>query len=136
MNEIKDEIKQLAKQYFEEIVSIRQHLHKYPELSFREFKTSAFICAKLDEWGINYRKAIVKTGIVAQIEGKQPGRIIGFRADMDALPIREDNPYHYKSVNEGVMHACGHDVHTSCLLGAIRILKDLKDSFKGKIKFV
>lgn len=136
MTELKEEIKRLAGDYFEEIVSIRRHIHMHPELSFREFQTSEFICSKLDEWGVNYRKGIVKTGIVAEIEGNMPGKIIGFRADMDALPIREENNFDFKSVNEGVMHACGHDVHTSCLLGAIRILQNLKEKIRGKIKFV
>lgn len=136
MIELKNNIERLAGEYFEEIVSIRRHIHKHPELSFEEFQTSDFICSKLDEWGIKYRKGIVKTGIVAEIEGEKPGKIIGFRADMDALPVREENQFDFKSVNEGVMHACGHDVHTSCLLGAIRILKDFKEKIKGKIKFV
>ncbi|MFW5819924.1 MAG: M20 metallopeptidase family protein [Bacteroidota bacterium] len=136
MKDLKQEINNLAKEYFEEIVAIRRHLHKHPELSFREFETSGFICSRLDEWGVKYRKDIVKTGIVAEIEGEMPGKIIGFRADIDALPIREENDFDFKSINEGIMHACGHDVHTSCLLGSIRILLNFKDKLKGKIKFV
>ncbi|MGC9345112.1 MAG: M20 metallopeptidase family protein, partial [Bacteroidales bacterium] len=136
MEILKENINKLAEIYFQEIVSIRRHLHKYPELSFQEEKTSEFICSKLDEWGVSYRKGIVKTGIVAELEGKNPGKVIGFRADMDALPIFENNDFEYASMHKGVMHACGHDVHTASLLGAIRILKELIDQWSGKIKFV
>ena len=136
MDTLKTKITALADQYFEEIIAIRRHLHRHPELSFREFETSAYICSRLDEWGISYRKGIVKTGILAEIEGSGPGRIIALRADMDALPINENTGLDFKSVNDGVMHACGHDVHTASLLGLIRVLSGLKDSFSGKVKFI
>ena len=136
MADLKNTIQGLADKYFEEIISIRRHLHRHPELSFKEVETSAFICSRLEEWGIDYRKDIVKTGIVAEIQGSGSGRTIAFRADMDALPITEKSGLEYTSENEGVMHACGHDVHTSSLLGMIRILSDLRDSFRGKILFV
>ncbi|MBE0652898.1 MAG: amidohydrolase [Bacteroidales bacterium] len=136
MDTLKTKIAALADRYFDEIIAIRRHLHRYPELSFREFETSAYICSRLDEWGISYRKGIVKTGILAEIEGSGPGRIIAMRADMDALPINENTGLDFQSLNEGIMHACGHDVHTASLLGLIRVLSGLKDSFSGKIKFI
>jgi amidohydrolase len=134
--EIDIRIKELSEKYYDEIVSVRRYLHANPELSFEEFGTSAFICSKLDEWGVVYRKGIVKTGIVAELSGNKSGRIIAFRADMDALPIHEINNVPYKSIRDGVMHACGHDLHTASLLGAIRILQELKNEFSGKILFV
>lgn len=136
MESVKKKIKELSGKYFQEIVSVRRHIHKYPELSFQEERTSEFICSKLDEWQVHYKKGIVKTGIVAELDGGRPGRVIAFRADMDALPVHENNDIEYTSVHKGVMHACGHDVHTATLLGAIRILKDLKDHWSGRIKFV
>ena len=133
---LKEEIQNLSEKYSEEIISIRRHLHAHPELSFQEKETSAFICSKLDEWGITYRSGIAGTGILASLSGEKEGKTIAFRADMDALPIQEINEVPYKSMNQGVMHACGHDVHSACLLGAIRILMDISKEFKGKILFI
>ena len=125
---MKEKIKSLSDKYFSEVVALRRHLHANPELSFVEYNTSAFVCSKLDEWGIPYKNGIVKTGIVALIEGRNPAKkIIALRADLDALPIKEDNNKEYISKNVGVMHACGHDVHTSSLLGAAKILNELKN---------
>jgi amidohydrolase len=91
----------------------------------------------LDEWGIAYKAGYVGTGIVAHIRGKNPGsRIIALRADLDALPITEENDVPYRSLHHGVMHACGHDVHTSCLLGAARILHELRDEWNGTVKLI
>ncbi len=130
-------IKQLAAQYLTDTVAVRRHLHAHPELSFQETETSAFVCSKLDEWGIAYQAGYVKTGIVAHIRGKNPeSRIIALRADLDALPITEANDVPYRSKNDGVMHACGHDVHTSCLLGAARILHELRDEWSGTVKLI
>ncbi len=132
-----DKIKKLSNELFEEIRSVRQHIHKHPELSFKEEKTSLFIQQKLDDAGIEYNTGIVGTGIVGTINGKSTnGRIIALRADMDALPVKEINKLPYKSVHNGVMHACGHDVHMACLLGAARILNMLKSEFNGKVKLV
>jgi amidohydrolase len=132
-----ERIKQLASRYAEETVAIRRHLHAHPELSFKEDATSAFVCSKLDEWGIPYRTGYVRTGIVAHIHGRNPeSKVIALRADLDALPIVEENDVPYRSLNHGVMHACGHDVHTSCLLGAARILNDLRDEWDGTVKLV
>ena len=134
--ELKNQIKKLATKYYPEIIDIRRHLHANPELSFQEFETSAFICKNLDEWKIPYKTGFAGTGIVATLDGAGPGRIIGLRADMDALPIQEENDISFKSKNPGKMHACGHDVHVSCLLGSIRILQEIKSQWHGKIKFV
>ena len=133
---IKEEIKELAEKYFSEAVEIRRHIHSRPELSFEEYETSAFIVGKLNEWNVEYRDGIAKTGILARIDGKHPGKTIAFRADIDALPIQETNDVSYKSINEGKMHACGHDVHIAALLGAIRILNDMREHLSGTIFFV
>jgi len=132
---MKTRIKELAKQYAPEFIAIRHHLHSHPELSFQEFETSLFIQQKLDEFGVRYTSGIAGTGIVAIIEGKNPSsKTIALRADMDALPITEINDVPYKSQHTGVMHACGHDVHTTCVLGATRILQELSNEFEGTIK--
>jgi amidohydrolase len=130
-------IRQLSEDLYPEIREIRRHLHRHPELSFKEFETAGYICAQLDRYKIPYRKGIAGTGIVAEIAGKDPaGRIIALRADMDALPIKEENQVDYKSENHGVMHACGHDVHIASLLGTARILLNLKTQFNGKVKLI
>jgi hippurate hydrolase len=132
---MKNRIKALARELAPAFIDIRHHIHSHPELSFEEYATSAFIRQKLDEFGVSYRADVAGTGIIALIEGKNPSkRTIAIRADMDALPIREANNVPYKSKNEGVMHACGHDVHTTCVLGATKILQQLKDEFEGTIK--
>src|ERR1043165_328352 len=123
---LKNKIHQLASQYAPAFVDIRHHLHSNPELSYKEFETSSFVQKKLSEWSIPF-EVKATTGVVGLIKGKNPGkRTIALRADLDALPIREENNIPYKSKNEGVMHACGHDVHTTILLGASKILNELK----------
>jgi amidohydrolase len=130
-------IKRLAAGYQQEVVRIRQHLHRHPELSFQEYKTSEFIQSELKKHGIPFTAGIVKTGIVALIEGNNPScKTLLLRADMDALPIQEQNYVPYKSVNEGVMHACGHDVHSACLLGAAIILQEIRHLFNGTVKLI
>ncbi|MGB0886604.1 MAG: M20 metallopeptidase family protein [Vicingaceae bacterium] len=137
MNDLLAIIKEKAALYKAEVIEIRRHLHQNPELSFQEFNTSKYVCEKLDEYGIEYESGIVKTGVVGLIKGKHPDRkIIALRADLDALPILEENDVTYKSVNDGVMHACGHDVHTSSLLGAAKILNEVRDQFEGSIKLI
>ncbi len=132
-----DRIQTLAKQNHNRHLNIRHHLHANPELSFKEFETSKYVQAELDDIGIPFKAGYVETGIVAHIEGKDPGsKVIALRADLDALPITEENDVPYKSTNHGVMHACGHDVHTTCLLGAARILNELKSEFAGTIKLI
>ncbi len=131
-----EELKELTKQYVPLLASIRHHLHAHPELSFKEFETSKYIGEQLEAWNIPYKK-IAGTGIEALIEGNDPSyKTLAIRADMDALPITEENNVDYKSQNVGVMHACGHDVHTTCLLGAAKILKDNQQQFKGTIKLI
>jgi amidohydrolase len=133
---IKDKIKKLADAYAPELISIRHHLHAYPELSYQEFETSKFVQSRLSELGIPFRP-MATTGVVGLIKGKNPEkRVIALRADMDALPIQEENKVSYKSQNDGVMHACGHDVHTTILLGAARILEELKEEWEGTIKLI
>lgn len=132
-----NKIREKADKYFSEFQSIRHHIHAHPELSFQEYKTSEFISGKLESFGIAHQAGIAGTGIVALIKGKNPEKkCIALRADMDALPIKEANDVSYKSENEGVMHACGHDVHTTCLLGAAKILNELKEEFEGTIKLI
>jgi amidohydrolase len=130
-------IKQLAKDYASEVVANRRHLHTNPELSFQEYNTAKFVAQKLRDIGLSPQEGIANTGVVALIEGKNPdSKVIGLRADMDALPIFEKNDVPYKSKNEGVMHACGHDAHTSSLLGTAKILYQLREEFEGTIKLV
>ncbi|MEO6304776.1 MAG: M20 family metallopeptidase, partial [Bacteroidia bacterium] len=132
-----DKIKALSKQYFTKVLEIRRHLHQYPELSFKEFETSKYIQQQLTAAGISFTIGHVETGIIALIKGKNPGKkTILLRADMDALPIEEKNNIAYKSANPGVMHACGHDVHSSIGLGAAFILNDLKEEFEGTVKIM
>lgn len=129
-------IKELASKYQKEFVEVRHHLHANPELSYQEFQTSAFVREKLTSLGIQ-NFVLANTGVVGLLEGKNPAsRIIALRADMDALPIDEKNEVDYRSKNAGVMHACGHDVHTSCLLGAAKILQETKQEWEGTIKLI
>lgn len=135
MQELITKIKALAAQHADEIISIRRHIHQHPELSFEEINTSAFVCSVLDKYETPYTKGIVKTGIVALIEGKNPMKqTILLRADLDALPIEEKNDVTYKSQNAGVMHACGHDAHTASVLGTAIILSQLTSEFEGTVK--
>lgn len=133
---MQEKIKALVKKYAAEFIGVRHHLHAHPELSYQEFETSKFVQGKLQELGIPF-EVKATTGVVGLIKGKNPDkRIIALRADMDALPITEQNDIEYKSKNPGVMHACGHDVHTTCLLGAAKILNELKDEWEGTIKLI
>ena len=134
---MKEQILLLARQYHTDVVANRRHLHAHPELSFQEVQTGKFVAARLAELGIEYKHGMAGNGVVALIKGKNPKkRIVALRGDMDALPIREANNVPYKSQNEGVMHACGHDVHTSSLLGTVRILHELRDRFEGTVKCI
>src|SRR3954462_9361332 len=133
---IKQQIQELAKNIFNDVVANRRHLHSHPELSFHEVETSAFVASKLDELGLEYVK-MADTGLVALIKGDKPStNVVALRADMDALPITEANDVPYKSQNTGIMHACGHDVHTSSLLGVAKILTSLKSEFGGTVKLI
>ena len=133
---LKEKILALASQIHGDVILDRRHLHQNPELSFHEYQTSAFVAAALDKLGIPHQN-MAGTGIVALLIGRKPSEaVIALRADMDALPITEANNVSYISKNSGVMHACGHDVHTSSLLGTAKILSQLKDEFAGTIKFI
>lgn len=132
----KEQIQDLSKAIFEQVVGFRQHFHTNPELSFHEFETSAYIKAQLTAWEIPYTE-MANTGVVGLITGDLPSEnIIALRADMDALPILEANDKPYTSKNTGVMHACGHDVHSSSLLGTAYILNSLKAEFGGTVKLI
>lgn len=136
MSHLQDKIRQLASRYFEETVGLRRHLHRHPELSFEEFKTSAFVKQNLAAWGISFQ-SMANTGVVAQIQGeKTSDNVIALRADMDALPITEVQGRAYGSQNPGVMHACGHDAHTASLLGVARILQEIRHDFGGTVKLI
>ena len=133
---LKEKISYLANTIYDDVVKNRRHLHANPELSFHEYQTVAFVAAKLDELGIPHQ-TMTDTGLVALIKGDKPSdAVVALRADMDALPILETNTVPYKSKIEGVMHACGHDVHTSSLLGTAQILSELKSEFAGTVKFI
>lgn len=133
---LKDKINLLALQYQQEFIGFRHHLHAHPELSYEEYETSKFIQGKLKEWNIPF-EIKATTGVVGLIKGKNPdSRVIALRGDMDALPINEENDVAYKSTKAGVMHACGHDVHTTCLLGAAKILNELKAEWEGTVKLI
>ena len=136
MSDLKQAVKALAADYDKDIIAIRRHLHAHPELSFQEFETAAYVKEQLQHLGLK-PAAMANTGLVALIEGRNPGKkTVALRADMDALPITEQNEVSYKSQNQGVMHACGHDVHTSSLLGTARILHQLRDQFEGTVKLI
>ncbi|MEO1515319.1 MAG: M20 family metallopeptidase [Bacteroidota bacterium] len=130
-------IKELSKTYFADVVAIRRHLHQHPELSYQEKETGQFIAAALEQHGIEHTHGIADNGVVALIKGKNPDKkVLALRADIDALPIKEANDVPYKSKRKGVMHACGHDVHTASLLGAARILTELRSEFEGSLKLI
>ena len=131
-----EKIRTLAAQFEADSIAVRHHLHAHPELSYQEHATSAFIQENLKAIGIPFT-VMAGTGVVGLIEGRDPkSRIIALRADIDALPITEANDVPYRSKNDGVMHACGHDVHTTCLLGAARILHDLRSEWSGTVKLI
>ncbi|MBN2164852.1 MAG: amidohydrolase [Marinilabiliaceae bacterium] len=134
---VKDEIKKFAEKYFNEIIEIRRHIHKHPELSFHEFETSKFIQSKLNEYNIPFKTGYAKTGIIGYIKGGNHNKkIIALRADMDALPIQETSDISFKSINNNVMHACGHDAHCASLLGTAKILKNLESKIDGTILLI
>ena len=133
----KEIIRQKTGDLFPELIKIRHHLHQHPELSYQETETAAYISGLLSKWGIEHQTGVGGYGITGLIKGKNPdSKTVALRADIDALPVTEKNDVEYRSVNQGVMHACGHDVHTTCLLGAAKILNDLKDKFEGTVKLI
>lgn len=134
---ILERIKELSIDLTSETVANRRHLHANPELSFEEHNTSAFIKSRLQLWNIPYKDGLAQTGIQVLIKGRNPDKkVVALRGDMDALPIQEENDVPYKSQKPGIMHACGHDVHTASLLTSVNILNQLKDDFEGSVKFI
>ncbi|MBK8506953.1 MAG: amidohydrolase [Saprospiraceae bacterium] len=134
---VKTKIKDLVNDLFDQVVTFRRHIHQWPELSFEESETARYVCSILDSFGIGYAANIGGHGIVALIQGELPGEsVVALRGDMDALPIQEENTTPYRSKKEGIMHACGHDVHTSSLLGAAIVLQQLKAGFGGTVKCI
>jgi amidohydrolase len=132
-----EKIKRQARKNHKQVVDIRRHLHQHPELSYKEKETAAYVARQLKKIGIPFKENVGGYGLVGMIEGRNSGKkVIALRADMDALPIQEANDVPYKSKNEGVMHACGHDVHTASLLGAADILYHLREEFEGSIKLI
>ncbi len=119
-----------------QLVEWRRHLHQRPELGFKENLTAEFISEKLKQWGIEHQTEVAKTGIVAIIDSGKPGPVLGIRADMDALPIQEENEVPYKSIHDGRMHACGHDGHTAIALGTAYYLANHRQNFTGTVKFI
>lgn len=130
------EIKKLSSEILSEIILIRRAIHKEPELGFKEFKTSSLISKHLQTLGLKVSKGVASTGVTGLLEGISSGKTLAIRADMDALPILEENDFQYASSNPGVMHACGHDVHTAIVLGTAHILCKFKDRIKGNVKFI
>ena len=135
--DILKEVKNQARAISKKLIGIRRHLHANPELSFEEVNTAALISRTLTDWGIEHKTGVGGNGLVGLIQGKNPdNKVIALRADMDALPITEQNDCSYKSENKGMMHACGHDVHMTCLLGAAFILNGMREQFEGTIKLI
>jgi amidohydrolase len=132
-----DRIKSLSQSFHSQTVGQRRHLHANPELSYKEFNTVKYVAEQLRSFGLEPTEGIATTGLVVEVKGRNPQKkTLALRADMDALPILEGNNVSYKSTNEGVMHACGHDVHTSSLLGTAHILQEIKDEFEGTVRFL
>ena len=131
-----EEIKNKVNSVYDEAVSLRRHLHMYPELSEQEYETSRFICEQLDKMGIPYEKDIAGCGVSAVIYGKNKTKGVALRADIDALPITEKVEIPFKSNNPNIMHACGHDIHTAILLGTAKVLNDMKEDLPGSVRLL
>ena len=129
---IRPEVQQIA----ENIITMRREIHKHPELSFKEFRTAKLVAEKLKSLGILVKEGVGKTGVVGDIKGDLDGPTIALRADMDALPIQETGDVPYKSINDGIMHACGHDAHVAMLLGTAEIISQQKHLLKGCVRFI
>ncbi|HRG87684.1 MAG TPA: M20 family metallopeptidase, partial [Chitinophagales bacterium] len=134
---MRERIQALAEKYYPRVIELRRHIHANPELSWQEVETSKLVATELMRCGIEVQTRVATNGVVGILKGNNPGaKCIALRADMDALPILEENKVAYCSTKPGVMHACGHDVHTSNLLGVAMILSELKDEIEGTIKFI
>ncbi|MDA0972403.1 MAG: M20 family metallopeptidase [Bacteroidetes bacterium] len=134
--DLQDQITKLSEEYLGTVRAYRHHLHMHPELSFEEYKTSAYIQETLERHGMEVTSGIAGTGLMVRLVGKGAGKVVALRADMDALPIQETNEVSYRSMNDGVMHACGHDVHSSSLMGAALILNQLKEKWTGEVRII
>ncbi|MCE5196797.1 MAG: amidohydrolase [Negativicutes bacterium] len=130
------EVARLADQFQPRLVDLRRQIHRHPELGFQEFRTAALVADTLEGCGLEVTRNVAKTGVVGLLRGGAEGPTVALRADMDALPIQELNETEYQSQQAGVMHACGHDVHTACLLGAAMILAELRQQIRGNVKFI
>lgn len=134
---LKDKVRSLAAEISPDVVTHRRHIHANPELSFQEYETSKYVADQLRHIGLNPTEGVADTGVVALVKGRNPeSKTVALRADMDALPIEEQNEVPYKSKKKGVMHACGHDVHTASLLGAASILHQVREEFEGTVKLI
>ena len=129
-------VRELSEKFQNEIVALRREFHQNPELSWQEFKTATRIEQELNKIGIDDTKRIAGTGVIGSIKGRKGSQAVALRADIDALPIQEGSDVSYRSKNDGVMHACGHDAHISMLLGAAKVLWELREQFKGTIKLI
>ena len=125
---------ELAKKYHDYVIKMRREFHKNPEASMQEYNTCKKIKEELEKIGVEY-KGIAGTGVIATIKGSQPGKCIALRGDIDALAVIEETGKEYSSKVDGLMHACGHDTHAAMLLGAVKVLKDMKDEIHGTVKF-
>ena len=134
MNEIK--IHPEVEAIREDIVATRRHIHQRPELAFAEYETAKLIAEQLTAMGMEVATEVGRTGVVGLLHGAVEGPCIALRADMDGLPIQETGDLSFKSQNEGVMHACGHDGHMAILLGAAKVLSDMRDQLRGSVKFI
>lgn len=133
---MKEKIYEKIESLHDEMIQVRRHLHMYPELSFEEIETAAFIAKYQQELGLEVRTNVGGNGVVARLKGAKPGKTVAVRADFDALPIQEENEVPYKSKNDGVMHACGHDAHTAIALGMAKAFSKMKDELEGDIVFI
>lgn len=133
---MKERLDELIEKYLDNIIEIRRDIHQYPEIGMEEVRTSALVKSELEKLGLEVQDKVGKMGVVGLLRGKEPGKTILLRADMDCLPMDEQTDLPFKSKVPGMMHACGHDVHTAILLGAAKVLSELKDEIKGNIKFV
>ncbi|MDP3025968.1 MAG: amidohydrolase [candidate division Zixibacteria bacterium] len=133
---IEDKIKSLSREFYPSLVKLRRELHQYPEIAYTEYKTSGIVARELRKLGIEVKIGVARTGVVSLLNKNKKGKTVALRADMDALPVTEMTNLPFKSKNPGRMHACGHDVHMSCVIGAAKILSKLKDELPGKVKFI
>lgn len=131
-----DKIKALSSKHFAKLVKLRREFHQYPELGYDEFKTAERIAKELKKLGLQVKTGVAKTGVVGILKGKKKGKTVALRADMDALPVTELTNVSYKSKRKGLMHACGHDAHIACVIGAAAILSEMKDQLPGNVKFI